>query len=186
MPLSQLPAFLSACFADLCAALDPRSAPRLFQLLGGALFARGRRTVTSWFRAADITTDFRPAYHALWAAGRRAECLALHLLLAVLKPLMSRLAGDHLLFAIDDTPTARYGPKVQGAGIHHNPTPGPAGARFFYGHSGSRSAASSATTAEGPSACSCSGGSISGARTSQSCPRRSTGSSGPSRRSPPG
>jgi DDE superfamily endonuclease len=134
MPLSQLPAFLSACFADLCAALDPRSTPRLFRLLGGALFARGRRTVTSWFRAAGITTDFRPAYHALWAAGRRAERLALHLLLAVLKPLMRRLAGDHLLFAIDDTPTARYGPKVQGAGIHHNPTPGPAGEKFVYGH----------------------------------------------------
>lgn len=134
MPLSQLPAFLSACFADLCAALDRRSTPRLFQLLCGALFARGRRTVTSWLRAAGISSDFRPAYHALWAAGRRAERLALHLLLTVLKPLMRRLAGDHLLFAIDDTPSARYGPKVQGAGIHHNPTPGPAGEKFVYGH----------------------------------------------------
>ena len=134
MPLSQLPAFLSACFADLCTALDRRSAPRLFRLLYGALLARGRRTVTSWFRAAGITTDFRPAYNALWAAGRCAERLAVHLLLAVLKPLMRRLAGEHLLFAIDDTPTARYGPKVQGAGIHHNPTPGPAGEKFVYGH----------------------------------------------------
>ena len=76
MPFSQLPAFLSACFADLSAALDRRSAPRLFLLLLGAFFARGRRTVTSWFRAAGITTDFRPAYNALWAAGRRAERLA--------------------------------------------------------------------------------------------------------------
>jgi hypothetical protein len=33
MPLAQLPAFLSACFDDLCAALDRRSAPRLFLLL---------------------------------------------------------------------------------------------------------------------------------------------------------
>jgi len=41
---------------------------------------------------------------------------------------MRQLAGDHVLFAIDDTPTARYGPKVQGAGIHRNPMPGPAGA----------------------------------------------------------
>jgi hypothetical protein len=134
MPLSQLPAFLSACFADLCAALDRRSAPRLFLLLCGALFARGRRTVTSWFRAAGITTDFRPAYNALWAAGRHAEALAYRLLCLVLKPLMRQAAGDYLLFAIDDTPTARYGPKVQGAGIHHNPTPGPAGEKFVYGH----------------------------------------------------
>ena len=134
MPLSQLPAFLSACFDDLCAALDRRSAPRLFLLLCGALFARGRRTVTSWFRAAGITTDFRPAYNALWAAGRHAEALAYRLLCLALKPLMRRGADDYLLLAIDDTPTARYGPQVQGAGIHHNPTPGPAGEKFVYGH----------------------------------------------------
>jgi hypothetical protein len=134
MPLWQLPPLLSACFADLSAALDRRSAPRLLLLLVGALFAKGRRTVTSWFRAAGITTDFRHAYNALWAAGRQAQRLALHLLLAVLKPLMRQAPGDHLLFAIDDTPTARYGPKVQGAGIHHNPCPGPAGEEFVYGH----------------------------------------------------
>jgi hypothetical protein len=61
------------------------------------------------------------------AVGYRLLCLAL-------KPLMRHLGGDHVLFAIDDTPTARYGPKVQGAGIHHNPTPGPAGEKFVYGH----------------------------------------------------
>ncbi len=134
MPLSQLPALLSAGFADLSAALDRRSAPRLLLLFVGTLFAKGRRTVTSWFRAAGITTDFRLAYNALAAAGRRAERLALHLLLAVLQPLMRHVPADHLLFAIDDTPTTRYGPKVQGAGIHHNPTPGPAGEKFVYGH----------------------------------------------------
>jgi hypothetical protein len=134
MPLSQLPAFLSACLHDLSAALDRRSAPRLFALFQGALFARGRRTVTSWFRAAGIDRDFRPAYNALWAAGRRAEALAHRLLCIVLKPLMRHAPGDHLLFALDDTPTARYGPKVQGAGVHHNPTPGPAGEKFLYGH----------------------------------------------------
>ena len=42
--------------------------------------------------------------------------------------------AGRLTFAIDDTPTKRYGPKVQGAGIHHNPTPGPAGSKFLYGH----------------------------------------------------
>jgi hypothetical protein len=39
-----------------------------------------------------------------------------------------------VLLAIDDSPTKRYGPKVQGAGIHHDPTPGPAGHPFCYGH----------------------------------------------------
>jgi len=36
--------------------------------------------------------------------------------------------------AIDDGPTKRYGHKVQGAGIHRNPTTIPDGAKFIYGH----------------------------------------------------
>ena len=39
-----------------------------------------------------------------------------------------------MTFAIDDTPTERYGRHVQGAGVHHNPSPGPAGGPFVYGH----------------------------------------------------
>ncbi len=134
MPLSQLPILLSAWLADITAALDRRSAPRLLMLLVGALFAKGRRTVTSWFRPVGITTDFRRAYATLWAAGRRVDALSYRLLYAVLKPLMRRAGEVPLRFAIDDTPTARYGPCVQGAGIHHNPTPGPAGEKFVYGH----------------------------------------------------
>jgi hypothetical protein len=38
------------------------------------------------------------------------------------------------MFAIDDTPTKRYGPEVEGAGIHHHPSPSPAGEKFLYGH----------------------------------------------------
>lgn len=134
MPFSQLPAAVSAWLARVTAALDRRSAPRLLLLLLGALFATGRRTVTSWFRPAGITDDYRRAYAALWAAGRRAEGLAAGLLCAALKPLMRLAPGGHLLFALDDSPTARYGPCVQGAGIHHNPSPGPAGEQFVYGH----------------------------------------------------
>jgi hypothetical protein len=134
MPLSCLPVALSAWLSQIVAALDRRSAPRLIVLLCGALFARGRRTVTSWFRAAGITDDFRPAYNALWAAGRRASSLSSRLLGCALLPLLRLAPGDRLLFALDDTPTARFGPCVQGAGVHHNPTPGPAGERFVYGH----------------------------------------------------
>jgi hypothetical protein len=42
--------------------------------------------------------------------------------------------SSRILLAIDDTPSKRYGPKVEGAGVHHNPTPGPAGSKFLYGH----------------------------------------------------
>lgn len=134
MPLSQLPAFLSACFHDLSAALDCRSAPRLLSLFVGALFAKGRHTVISWFRATGITTDFRHVCNPLWAAGRKADALGYRLLCLALKPLIRHLGGDHVLFALDDTPTARYGPKVQEVGIHHNPTQGPSSEKFVYGH----------------------------------------------------
>ena len=108
MTFSQLPAPLSAWLAALADALDPRSAPRLLALFTGALFARGRRTVTSWFRAAGITDDFRPASGALGAAGRRAEALAYRLLARVLRPLWEQVPGERWLFGLDDTPTAGY------------------------------------------------------------------------------
>src|SRR5262245_56915184 len=130
MRLSHLPAFLTITFAALAHWLDRRSATRLPRLLAGILFARSRRTVTSWFRAAGITDEYRPAYTTVCAAGRHTTQLAVSTLHAV-QPL---LAGPRLRVAIDDTPTARYGPQVEGAGIHHNPSPGPAGELYVYGH----------------------------------------------------
>ncbi len=119
-------------FPRLAAALDRRSAPRLALLFLGAVLARGRRTVTSWIRAAGLSAQFRPCYTAVAAAGKKAGTIAAHLVLTVIKPLAS--GAERLTLALDDTPTQRYGPHVQGAGIHHNPTPGPAGAPYVYGH----------------------------------------------------
>jgi DDE superfamily endonuclease len=130
MPLSRLPPLLASWFLRLAAWLDRRSAARLPRLLLGILFADGRRTVTSWFRPAGITDDFRRGYATVWACGRRTEVMAYTVLKAV-EPLV---AGDRLVVGIDDTPTPRWGPCVEGAGIHHNPTPGPAGEKFVYGH----------------------------------------------------
>src|SRR5262249_10103603 len=103
MPFSHLPATLSAWFTQIATALDRPSAPRLLLPPWGALFAKGRRTVTSWSRAVGITDDFRRAYSALWAAGHRAEALASRLPCAALKPPLRLAPGDHLLLAIDDT-----------------------------------------------------------------------------------
>jgi hypothetical protein len=47
-------------FARLASALDRRSAPRLALLFLGAVLALGRRTVTSWIRAAGLSDQFRP------------------------------------------------------------------------------------------------------------------------------
>src|SRR5262245_8436216 len=130
MPLSHLPAFLATAFAGLARWLDRRSAARVPLLLPGVLFAKGRRTVTSWFRAAGITEDFRNGYTTVCATGRRTGLMAVGALWAV-QPL---LGSKRLRLSIDDTPTPRYGPEVEGCGIHHNPTPGPAGGRYVYGH----------------------------------------------------
>jgi hypothetical protein len=43
-------------FSRLASALDCRSAPWLALLFLGAVLARGRRTVTSWIRAAGLMT----------------------------------------------------------------------------------------------------------------------------------
>jgi hypothetical protein len=116
----------------LAAALDRRSAPRLVLLFLGAALAQGRRTVTSWIRAAGLSAEFRPAYVAVAAAGKRADRIAARLTLDAIRPLVA--GTGRLTLGLDDTPTPRYGPLVQGAGVHHNPAPGPAGSAFTYGH----------------------------------------------------
>jgi hypothetical protein len=99
-------------FARLAAALDRRSAPRLALLFLGAILAHGRRTVTSWIRAAGLSDQFRPCYTAVAADGKKAETIAAYLVLAVVEPLL--VGAERLTLALDDTPTQRYGPLVQG------------------------------------------------------------------------
>jgi len=104
---------------------------RLPVLLVGILFAHGRRTVTTWLRCVGISDDFDDYYYFLASVGRKSESVATQLLGLVLAnvPLPERL-----LAVIDDSPTKRYGPKVEGADIHRNPTPGPADQKYVYGH----------------------------------------------------
>ena len=130
MPFSFLPSLVASFFFALASRLDKRTAARIPAILCGVLFAKGRRTVTSWFRPAGVTTDFRNAYTAVNSVGRECGLLAYQALRAV-RPL---LGSKRLLVAIDDTPTRRYGPEVEGAGIHRHPSPGPADGPFLYGH----------------------------------------------------
>lgn len=111
--------------------LDKRNAWRLGPVFVGALFAAGRRTVSSWLRAADVSDDYEDFYYFHSSVGRKVEMVAGCLLNLV----RSRIAPDgRVRLALDDTVTKRYGPHVEGAGIHHNPTPGPADQTFVYGH----------------------------------------------------
>ena len=78
--------------------------------------------------------DYKRYYYLLGSVGRKALAIAGVLLRILLKRLPGDGPGTPLVFAIDDSPTKRYGPHVEGAGKHHNPTPGPAGSPFLYGH----------------------------------------------------
>ena len=119
-----------AAWSDwLAAGLHARHRWRLPLL--GMLFAGGRRTVTTWLRAAGISDDHTGYYYFLSSLGRNIESVATSMLTLVLRTLP--LPG-RLLLVIDDSPTKRYGPHVEGADIHHNPTPGPADQPFLYGH----------------------------------------------------
>jgi hypothetical protein len=131
MDLHLLPLLWQDLVAAMAFFLHQRNAGRLAVLLAGALLAHGRRTVTSWLRAASVGPGHAAYYYFLAVLGRKAGPLAGVLLQHALRQLAP---SGPLLFALDDTPTPRYGPHVQGAGIHHNPTPGPTDQRFLYGH----------------------------------------------------
>ena len=115
----------------LAAGLHARNRWRLPVLLLGILFANGRRTVTSWLRAAGVSDGFQDYYYLLAAIGRKTNSIATQLVALILRTLP---LPERLLLVIDDSPTKRFGPKVEGADVHHNPTPGPADQPFLYGH----------------------------------------------------
>jgi hypothetical protein len=54
-----LPAEVSLWIQSLASLLQATHAWRLTPLLAGMLFARGRRTVTSWLRAGELSDDYQ-------------------------------------------------------------------------------------------------------------------------------
>jgi hypothetical protein len=113
------------------AALHSDTKFRLPLVLLGMLLARGRRTVSTWLRAAGLSDDYEDYYYFISSLGRKADAVAARLLALLAKHLP---ASDRIVLALDDTPTSRYGPEVEGAGLHHNPTSGPDDHKFIYGH----------------------------------------------------
>jgi hypothetical protein len=126
-----LTADVTAWIDRLSNVLDARLAWRLVPLMAGVLFGTGRQTVSSWLRAGELSDDYQDYYYFLFALGDKTKALATivwRIAVEVIAP------SGRIVLAIDDTPSKRYGPKVEGAGLHHNPTPGPAGAKLVYGH----------------------------------------------------
>jgi DDE superfamily endonuclease len=126
-----LPVEVESWIARMACLLHGRLAWRLLPLLAGALFGQGRKTVASWLRGGGLGDDYKNYYYFLGSLGRNVKSLAAVLLRIAVQVIVP---GERLLMALDDTATKRYGPHVEGAGIHHNATPGPADQKFMYGH----------------------------------------------------
>jgi hypothetical protein len=116
----------------LTSVLHQRSAWRLSIIFTAMLFAKGRKTITSYLRAAGINCRYKAFYYFIGSLGRKTENIATVLFEIMIKQIYKNT--NTVLIAIDDSPTPRYGPKVAGAGIHRNPTPTPDGRKFVYGH----------------------------------------------------
>lgn len=130
-PLCRPPEDWSEWVGYLSLGLHGRARWRLSVVMTGMLLASGRRTVTSWLRAAGVRLGYKQYYYFISSVGRKTETLALRVLALLLTHLPSQ---ERVLLAIDDTPTTRYGPHVEGAGLHHNPTSGPDDHKWIYGH----------------------------------------------------
>jgi hypothetical protein len=105
-------------------------------ILWGMLFAVGRKTISSWIRAAEVQGEYQRYYYAVSTFGRQAQKISevtLDEICRVLGPIAKEQGFIEIV--LDDSPTKRYGPKIEGAGWHHNPTPGKTDAKLCYGHS---------------------------------------------------
>jgi hypothetical protein len=117
----------------LQAVMDRRIAFRLAIIVAGMFLADDRRTASAWFVAGGVQDDWDRFYDCLKTVGRTAGSLGATVLGLIVQKLAPTL-GDRILLGMDDSPTSRYGRYVEGAGVHHNPTPGPADGEWLYGH----------------------------------------------------
>ena len=113
--------------------MDRRIAFRLAIIVAGMLLADDRRTASAWFVAAGVQDDWDRFYDCLISVGKTSGKLATAVLGLVVQKFAPGLGG-RILLGMDDSPTPRYGRHVEGAGVHHNPTPGPTGSKWLYGH----------------------------------------------------
>jgi hypothetical protein len=124
---------LQAAVAVMQERLDRRIAFRLAIVVAGMILADDRRTASAWFVAGGVQDDWDCFYDFLISVGRNSGTLATAVLGLVVQKLAPGLS-DRILVGIDDSPTARYGRHVEGAGVHHNSTAGPADGEWLYGH----------------------------------------------------
>ena len=109
---------------------------RFERVLWGMLFAVGRKTISSWIRAAEVQGEYQRYYYAVSSLGRQARKISEVTLDEICRALGPNAKEQgYIEIVLDDSPTKRYGPKIEGAGWHHNPTPGKTDTKLCYWHS---------------------------------------------------
>ena len=124
---------MQTAVAAMQSVLDRRIAFRLAIIVAGMLLADDRRTASAWFAAGGVQDDWDRFYDCLKSLGLLSAKLAT-VVLGLIVQQLAPLLGERILLGLDDSPTSRYGRHVEGAGVHHNPTPGPADGEWLYGH----------------------------------------------------
>ncbi len=102
-----LPVPLVVGITSLALTLDARQQAWFVTLCTGLLFARGRRTVTSWLGGCGAGRDFKRYYYLLGSVGRQAPARAGAWLRILRKRLPVAGPDTPLVFALDDAPTTR-------------------------------------------------------------------------------
>ncbi len=132
MIISKAPQNWKTWVQELSNQLHGRSNWRLPFILYGIIFAQGRKTVSSWLRAAGITKGYQEFYTFLESLGKKTEEVAKALFQIVLRHILR--GAEAITVAIDDTPERRYGKKIETCGYHHDGTTKPGDQEFFYGN----------------------------------------------------
>ena len=117
--------------------LKPKTKAYFLPLILGVLLAfHRRRTVTQWIQAAQISDHYRQAFYHMDNIGVNHQKLSDEILTIITTQLANIIAkAKTIRLVFDDTPTKRYGRKIEGAGYHYNPTPGKTNATKCFGHS---------------------------------------------------
>ena len=185
METQWLPVSLVVWITALAGALDARQQARFVQLCTGLLFARGRRTVTSWLRGCGVGRDYKRYYYLLGSVGRKSLPIAAALLRILLSD--SRAMGRARRWSSPSTtrPPSGTGRTSRAPASITTPPRGRPGPSSSTATSGSVWLAWSDTRSGGPSPCRSSRTCTSGPRMSAGWRPTTAGSSRPSWSWPP-
>ena len=129
------PHWLYNVILNITANLRKRVRKNLPEILMAMILSIHRRTVTGWLGCLQNGAAKSSVYYQIGSFGRYGNKLedSVANFLSEYCDILKK--AKMLYFVIDDTPTKRTGPKIEGANYQHNPTPSKTDAKLYYGHS---------------------------------------------------